>query len=495
VWFLATPAWALASLSAVALCDVPAADQPAAAAAPAADLNEISDRLKRELAESPMLAGAWLDVEVDPETPEGEPPRFVFKPRIVDGRRANEQLAAIERIARQLVPSGRYRFDPESDLRLPIGELLDSLRDTIRRDVRFPGCEVLGAGYRLSQDDDGIQLVPRFRVARDGQFDALAEECRRLVHASPAWAKVSVYDGDADQKVVVAEPPEPELNELFAKLQQAVRQVPALRGSWLDVEPYDQGHPGVAPTVYKFKRGFDTGRMPAQSAAMERLAKSLIPSGRFRFETAYDRQLPLSNLLDEMSEQIDIEPRFAGCSLSGATYRYNKDDDSFDLVLHGRVWKEGQVDFIADLCRGLMARDPAWEAAGVQLQIPRDDGLRVVAESPGQAAMYYSEAMHHFWKMEYDEADRLLALAAIEDPRNVVYRYWRVIGELSEGDSGQAERRLQKTIDGYRIRRNSQAHVDVMRSIYRIQGPLRHTLIAAENKAMMRTTVAGEGWD
>jgi hypothetical protein len=493
VWLVV--AAAMVGFGDVSLCDTAVASEAAEASEPADDLNSIAERLQRALANTPELGGAWVDIEVDPDAPEEGPPRFIFKPRVVDSRRADKQFAALDRLARELVPSGHYRFDPASDRRLPLGELLDGLQATIRRDLRFPGCEVLGAGYRLNPDDGTLELVPRFRVARDGQFDALAEECRRQIHSSPAWAKVSVYDGDADQKVVVPEPPEPELNELFARVRQAVRQVPALRGSWLDVETDDQGYPGVAPQVYRFRRAFDSRRLATQADAMERLAKQLIPSGRYRFEAEHDRKLPLSELVDALKREIDIEPRFAGCSLAGATYRYNEDDDSFDLVLHGRVWKEAQVDFIAELCREYMGRDPVWEAAGVQLQTPRDDGLVVVPESPRQAAVYYSQAMHHFWKMEYDEADRLLSLATVEDPKNVVYRYWRVLGELSRGDSAAGERRLQKTIDGYRVRKYSQAHVDVMRSIYRIQGPLRLRLIDAENKAMMRTTVSGGHWD
>jgi hypothetical protein len=366
----------------------------------------------------------------------------------------------------------------------------------IRRDVRFPGCAVLGAGYRINPDDEGaLELVPRFRVARDGQFDALAEECRRLVHASPAWAKVAVYDGDPGQMTIVAEPPEPEINDVFAKLRRAVREMPELRGTWLNVEADDQGHPGVAPTIYRFERAFDTGRAAAQTDAMERVVRKLVPSGRYRFDTAKDRVLPLSDLLDVLKREIDIEPRFAGCSIVDASYRFNEDDDSFDLVLHGRVWQERQIELVAEACRRLMAEQPAWDAADVQLTTAGDDGLVVVPPSPQQASIYYGQAMNHFWNMNYADADQLLALASIEDPKNVVYRYWRVIGELARNDQDQAERRLQKTVDGFRVRPHSRDHAEVMRSIYRIQGPLRSALIDAENKAMMRGTVAGRAWD
>jgi hypothetical protein len=491
--------WMLAGMASVTLTAVsPAAElQPGLLAAPAVEeLNDISARLQQVLASRPELAGAWVDIDADPDAVEGEPPRFVFHHRTVDARRVQEQIAALERVARELVPSGRYRFDTATDRQLPLSELLDGLRAVIRRDVRFPGCDVLGAGYRINPDDEGsLELVPRFRVARDGQFDELAQECRRLVQASPAWAKVAVYDGDPGQMMIVAEQPEPDINDVFARLRRAVREMPELRGTWLNVEADDQGHPGVAPTIYRFERAFDARRAAAQTDAMERLVQKLVPSGRYRFETDKDRVLPLSDLLDALTRELDIEPRFAGCSVVDASYRFNEDDDSFDLVLHGRVWQERQIEIVAETCRRLMAEQPAWKAADVQLQTAGDDGLVVVPPSPQQAAIYYGQAMHHFWNMNYAEADRLLALASIEDPKNVVYRYWRVIGELARNDQDQAQRRLQKTVDGFRVRPHSRDHAEVMRSIYRIQGPLRYALIDAENKAMMRGTVAGRAWD
>jgi hypothetical protein len=136
-----------------------------------------------------------------------------------------------------------------------------------------------------------------------------------------------------------------------------------------------------------------------------------------------------------------------------------------------------------------MQDDAAWDAAGVQLWTAGREELEAVPASLSTGARYYSEAMHHFWKMDYATSDRLLALAAIEDPQNVVYRYWRVIGDLAEGDQSLAETRLRKTIEGFDVRAYSPQHVEVMRVIYRIQGPLRHALMAAERKAMISKTV------
>jgi hypothetical protein len=104
------------------------------------------------------------------------------------------------------------------------------------------------------------------------------------------------------------------------------------------------------------------------------------------------------------------------------------------------------------------------------------------------AAHYFSEGMHRFWRGDYKGADDALALATLEWPDNVVYRYWRVLAELASGDDSAGERRLAKTIAGFRVQRNSMAHVEVMRSIYRVQGPLRYSLMRAEDKAMVGLT-------
>jgi hypothetical protein len=40
-----------------------------------------------------------------------------------------------------------------------------------------------------------------------------------------------------------------------------------------------------------------------------------------------------AELLESLRNQIDIDSRFAGCGLSDATYRYNEDDETFDLVV------------------------------------------------------------------------------------------------------------------------------------------------------------------
>ena len=458
------------------------------------DLSKISNELNLALQKDPDLKGAWLDVETDDQQMDENAPRqFVFR-RVLDPRSAEVQSAAMNRLMKRLVPSGRYRIDVANDRQLPYSDLMERMQAIVGRDVRFPGCKVLGGTYRSNTEGGTLDFLPRFQVARDGQFTALVGECRVIIKSDSLWSGVTVTDVDENkgQKVLVSEPPEPDVNDLFAKIRQAIREEPALQGAWLDVNVDDQGYPDIAPKIYQFRRAFDVQRMVAQSAAMDKLINRLVPTGRHRVDAAKDVQLPLSQLVARLQQEIDIEPQFAGCSLLGATYTFNEDDTSFDLVLHGRIWKEKQADIITNLCRRLMHDDMVWDASGVQL-FTADLGLTVALESPALGAHCYSEAMHHFWKMDYEASDHLLALASIEDPLNVVYRYWRVIGDLAKGHRELAETRLKKTVEGFGVQRNSWQHREIMQTIYRIQGPLRHTLMDAERKAMTRSMEGIDG--
>ena len=468
----------------------PAIELPDPSPSASGRLDALSRELEAAVASSPQLAGAWVSVEIDDQAGDTESAdRFVFR-RTLDATKADAQRSEIDRIIRSLLPAGGFRVDAASDRTLPLGSLLGSLRDLTSRDVRFEGCKVLDAGYRPNADSESLDLVPRFQVAREGQFEALIDECRKLVAREPRWHGIAVQDLDKNkgQMQLVPEVGTPDANQLLRTIGDAIATIPELQGSWIDVETDDQGHPDVAPLVYRFTRGFDNSRVATQSAAMDSLIQRLVPNGRFRIDSSKDKSLPLSELLESLRNQIDIDSRFAGCWLSDATYRYNEDDETFDLVLHGRAWKSNQDEMLAELCRYAMQRDPIWQSMGVKLQDPKRGDFTLTTPALDRSAVYFSQAMHHFWKREYGEADRLLALACIEDPDNVTYRYWRAIGDFERGDEALAETRILNTVIGYDLKMNSRRYNEVLKSIYRIQGPVRHKLIAAERKAMIAAT-------
>jgi hypothetical protein len=400
----------------------------------------------------------------------------------------------MERIIAALVPTGQFRVDASRDLKLPVSQLKSEIERVIAHDtVRFDGCRLLTLGVRRNPVDGRIVIVPVFRMLRDGQFTALVAECNKLMARDPTWAAAQVsavdtYPGQAD---IVTDAPTPDPNVVLKRAIEALRLNPSLRGAWLTVDTDDQGFPGVAARLIVFQRTLDAGRFEEQSAAINQLARSLVPSGRFRIDAANDRKLPLSSLISEMRRVMDVDPAFAGCVIASVAYVPASTDaeQQFDLLLQGRVWKKAQVERIVELCGTLLAADPAWSATRAGVSVECDRTLAVVPPEPTIAARQYSDAMHHFWAGDYAGADQRLAMASLEDPANIVYRYWRVIGGLAAGDDVVAEDRLRQTIIGFDVRPGSVEHSAVMRSIYRIQGPLRMSLVAAERRAFTEASV------
>jgi hypothetical protein len=466
----------------------------------AIDINELFERTKAAVAAEPLLEGAWLEVDRDDEPGSREKPAGVVFSRVLDATRADRQAAAMQRIIAELVPSGRFRLDVSRDLQLPVSELRSAIERLISQDtVRFDGCRLIALVLRRNAVDGRIVVVPRFRVLRAGQFSALVAETNRLMGRSSAWeaAEVSAVDTDPGQADFAEDAPAPDPNFVLAKVVEAMRANPALKGAWLTVDTDDQGFPGVAARLIVFRRTLDAGRVGEQSTAIENLVRSLVPNGRFRIDTTSDRLLPLSALVAELRRIMDIDPAFAGCAIESVAYVPISGDaeQRFDVLLQGRVWKNSQVRRVAELCSTLLAADPVWDATRAGVSAESAKTLVVVAPDAAMAASQYSDAMHHFWAGDYAGADRRLAMASLDDPANIVYRYWRVIGALAAGDQVNAEDRLRRTIIGFGVRPGSVGYVDVLRSIYRIQGPLRMALIAAERRAMTEASLrpAGSG--
>lgn len=460
------------------------------------DANVIQKNLARLIQAEPVLEGAWIDVDRDDQPGARDAANRLVFTRVFDAVRADAQAAAMDRVIAGWVPAGQYRIDTSRDLRLPFSQLKADIGQCIAADqVRFDGCRLLALEIRRNIADGRVVVVPRLTIRRSGQLPALVAEVNRIMAQEADWRdnQVVALDNVPDQYQLRAELPTPDPNEVLDRALEAIRTVPELRGSWLTVDTDDQGHPGVAARLIVFRRAFDAGRVGQQSAAMDRLMRQLVPNGRYRIDTAKDLRLPLSTLLSDLRRIFDIEPAFAGCAIDSVAYiaPRKEAEPRFDLLLSGRVWKREQVAAIHDLCGRFMSRDPAWQAAGVGVSLQCAETLAVVAPNPARAAFHYSDAMHHFWARDYGNADRLLAAASLDDPPNLVYRYYRVLGSLAMGDEVQAEERLQRTIAGFNVRQHSTEYVEVLRAIYRIQGPLRMALLAAERRAMGAATLRG----
>lgn len=454
------------------------------------DVNDLLQRTKLAVAAEPLLEGAWLDVDRDDKAGRPEGAEGVVFSRVLDASQVDRQAAAMDRIIAALVPEGPFRIDPSRDVRLPVSELKSAIERLISQDaVRFDGCRLLALRLRRNPVDGRIVVVPRFRVVRSGQFAALVAECNRLMGGDRAWglAEVSAIDTDQGQMDLVAETPTPDPNVVLARVVEALRSNPSLKGAWLTVDTDDQGFPGVAARLIVFRRTLDADRAGEQAVAVEKLVRTLVPNNRYRIDTTSDRRLPLSQLVAEMRRVIDIDPAFAGCAIESVVFVPAGADaeQRFDILLQGRIWKKQQLERLVELCGRLLSIDPVWAATRVGISVGCAKSLVVVPPNADTAAVHYADAMHYFWAGDYANADRRLAVASLDDPDNIVYRYWRVIGGLASGDEVGAEDRLRRTIIGFGVRQKSAEYIEVLRAIYRIQGPLRMALIAAERRAMI----------
>lgn len=504
--FAADPDWKRAGLSVVdQLVDRQrlVVDRPAGP-----ELNALAREIAAAIQADPSLEGTWLRVERDDQGAPNVAPMIYEFQRVLDQDRAGPQAEALDALIRRMVPPGRYRVDVARDVRLPYERMTSALRDAMHRDPRFDGCKFLGGSYADSPNDS-LGWAPRFMVVeefdpvektRSGlrnperQFEALVLECRKLFAAEPRWKNsgISVIDNlpeERGQRQIRRELAGPTEQEVVRRIAAAIKDEPALRGSWLEVRLDDQGAPEVAPVIYTFHRGFDSSRVASQTTALESLMKRLVPSGRRRIDAAKDVMVPLTDLIQSVNSQADLDPDYAGCLMSGAFYVRSSDEGSWNLVPEGRVWQAAQVQSVRQLVLDTMASDPAW--AGNMVGMEAATKLVLVGPNPGVASHHFSEGMKRFWDGDYRGADEILRLASLESPDNVVYRYWRVLAELADGDQAAGETRLARTIAGFGVQRHSATHQQVLRSIYRVQGPLRYALIRAEDKAMVGLTTGG----
>jgi hypothetical protein len=507
--FAATPAWKQAGLSVI---DNLVARQQVVISRPAApELNQLMRDLTAAIEADSALEGTWLKAARDDQgAPNVAPMVYAFQ-RVLDEDRIGPQSQALEALIRRFVPADRYRVDASRDVILPYSRMTVAVRDAIRRAPKFEGCEFLGGFYAESSIDDSLGWAPRFLVVKEfdpaekdraglrnpeRQFEALVSECRTLLAAEPRWkqAGISVIDNlpkERGQQQVRREPAGPTQDDVIRRIAAAIKDEPTLRGAWLEVQLDDQGAPEVAPTIYVFNRGFDASRVGSQSAALESLMAHLVPSGRRRIDSAKDVMLPLTGLIQAVNEQTDLDPAYAGCLVSSAYYVRSPDDRSWQLVPEGRLWQTSQAPLLHELVRDTMAAEPAWVGNGVEMAAKASGELKLVAPNPGYAAHHFSEAMRRFWKADYRGASDELRLASLDWPDNMVYRYWRVLAELADGDQSAGEERLARTIAGFGLQRHSRAYRDVLRSIYRVQGPLRFALMRAEDKAMVGLSTGG----
>jgi hypothetical protein len=106
-------------------------------------------------------------------------------------------------------------------------------------------------------------------------------------------------------------------------------------------------------------------------------------------------------------------------------------------------------------------------------------------ESLGRLA--YSAGVRHFQRGDFARAAAAFHQATVESPRKLQYYYWWTLTDLAYGRTDLARRRMDMIVDRFRDQdfdHQSPEYRLVVRSLERVQGPLRQTLLRLEAQAI-----------
>ncbi|HVA48019.1 MAG TPA: hypothetical protein VNH11_16740 [Pirellulales bacterium] len=298
-----------------------------------------------------------------------------------------------------------------------------------------------------------------------------------------------------------------DVNVLDKEFSNAARDNPKLRGAWIDVE-YEPNADEALPGKFTVRRVLDTDRAASQRVEIDRLVHAWLSGANYELKPRADRLYPFSRLLADLEVAIETDATLSGCQISGGYYAADPNEPgALNLVLRGRMAREDQDVAIEGLCGRLMRRDPAWvkpgagkrgEAAEVPLAItPKTTELTVVGPSEANGRWFYAAGLRHFWKLDYARAAHAFHQATLESPRKLQYHYWWIVSDLAQGKGQLARRRMDMVVRRFRdedFDHQSPEYRLVVRSLERVQGPLRTALQRLETQALFGNSQLGANY-
>lgn len=117
--------------------------------------------------------------------------------------------------------------------------------------------------------------------------------------------------------------------------------------------------------------------------------------------------------------------------------------------------------------------------------------LEVVASSEGLASLQFERGQGYFVRRQFEEAKAAFEAAMFEDPANLNYKMWHIAMCLALDEDSLAHDRLLNLLQARRAQfRTGYDFRGVMKSLERLQGPLRNRLAALERQVMSEIAVA-----
>jgi hypothetical protein len=307
-----------------------------------------------------------------------------------------------------------------------------------------------------------------------------------------------------------AQPAQPvyDVNALDQQFAAAARENPKLQGAWIDLD-YAPGADESLPGNFTVRRVLDSSRADAQRAEIDRVVRAWLPAGRYQIKPQADRLYPFARLLADLELAIETDPTLSGCQITGGYFAADPNEPgALNLVLRGRIAREEQDAEIEGLCGRLMRREPAWiktsngkrgePGANIPLAIaPKTTELKVMEPSEANGRWFYAAGLRHFWKLDYARAARSFHQATLESPRTLQYHYWWILADLGQGKAQLARRRMDMVARRFReedFDHQSPEYRLVVRSLERVQGPLRQSLQRLETQALFGNSQLGANY-
>lgn len=340
----------------------------------------------------------------------------------------------------------------------------------------------------------------RTSTRRFGCFIAMLLSPVAICAAAPPGAAETVFDPNV-------------LDQEFAAV---VRDNPTLQGAWIGVE-YTPNVDEALPGTFTIRRVLDADRAAAQRSAIDRLVRSWLAGANYLIEGSADRVYPFFRLLNELELALETDPLLSGCQITGGYYAADPNDPTgLNLVLRGRIARDEQYEQIERVCGALMRRNRAWlkRGAGQPLApggviplaiVPKTNGmtargtpeLSVVEPSEGNGRWFYAAGLRQFWRLDYAGAARSFHQATLEWPRKLEYHYWWIAADLARGQPRLARRRIDMVVRRFRAEdfdHQTPEYRAVIRSLERVQGPLRQSLQRLETEALVGNSQLGANY-
>lgn len=121
---------------------------------------------------------------------------------------------------------------------------------------------------------------------------------------------------------------------------------------------------------------------------------------------------------------------------------------------------------------------------------PNPSDVEIMPISPGLASLQFEIGQNHYVHCEFAQAKAAFVGAMFDDVSNLNYKLWHVAMCLACGDESLAHDRLYNILRGHRPEyRNSDAFRSAMRSLERLQGPLRNQLEELERQVLSEIAI------